>query len=112
MNSASSSSANGTEVYYSKVNNSKNSAGLTSKKFATRMKNTLVDTLDNKDRGVKQAGFVVNKYNTVPSILIELGFVTGTSDSKKLKKVSYQKKAAKAIYQGIANTFKKFPTGR
>ena len=112
MNSASSSSANGTEVYYSKVNNKKNSAGLTSKKFATRMKDTLVDTLGSKDRGVKQAGFVVNKYNTVPSILIELGFVTGTTDSKKLKKESYQDKAAKTIYQGIADTFKKFPTGR
>jgi len=112
MNSASSSSANGTEVYYSKINNKKNSAGLTSKKFAARMKNTLVDTLDNKDRGVKQAGFVVNKYNTVPSILVELGFVTGKSDAKKLKKESYQEKAAKAIYQGIADTFKKFPTGR
>lgn len=112
MNSASSSSANGTEVYYSKDNNKKNSSGLTSKIFATSMQNTLVDTLGNKSRGVKQAGFVVNKYNTVPSILIELGFVSGKSDSKKLKKVSYQKKAAKAIYQGIADIFEKYPTGR
>lgn len=112
MNSASTSSANGTEVYYSKENNKKNSAGLTSKTFATRMKNTLVDTLGNKDRGVKQAGFVVNKYNTVPSILVELGFLTGKSDSKKLKKESYQQKAAKAIYQGVVDTFKKYPTGR
>lgn len=112
MNSASNTSANGTEVYYSKANNKKNSAGLTSKKFATRMKDTLVDTLGNKDRGVKQAGFVVNKYNTVPSILIELGFLTGKTDAKRLKKESYQERAAEAIYQEIADTFEAFPTGR
>lgn len=112
MNSASSAAANGTEVYYSKLNNEKNSSGLSSKMFASRMHNTLVDTLNNKSRGVKQAGFVVTKNNTVPAILIELGFITGNSDAKKLKKTSYQKKAAQAIYQGIEDTFKKYPAER
>lgn len=112
MNSASSSSANGTEVYYSKVNNSKSFSGITSKLFAQEMLDTLVDTLGTKNRGVKQAGFVVIKKNTVPSILIELGFVTGNSDSKKLKKTTFQKKAAKTIYQGICDVFDTHPTGR
>ena len=112
MNSASSASANGTEVYYSKLNNSKSFSGITSKLFAQEMLDTLVDTLGTKDRGVKQAGFVVIKNNTVPSILVELGFVTGNSDSKKLKKETFQKKAAKTIYQGICDTFEAHPTGR
>lgn len=112
MNSASSSSANGTEVYYSKVNNSKSFSGITSKLFAQEMLDTLVDTLGTKNRGVKQAGFVVIKKNTVPSILIELGFVTGNSDSKKLKKTTFQKKAAKTIYQGICDVFDTHPTDR
>lgn len=112
MNSASSASANGTEVYYSKLNNSKSFSGITSKLFAQEMLDTLVDTLGTKDRGVKQAGFVVIKNNTVPSILVELGFVTGNSDSKKLKKETFQKKAAKTIYQGICDTFEAYPTGR
>ena len=76
------------------------------------MQSTLVDSLNSKDRGVKQAAFIVAKNNTVPAILIELGFITGSSDSKKLKKTSYQKKAAKAIYEGITETFKKYPTKR
>lgn len=112
MNSASNTKANGTEVYYSKANNSKAFSNLTSKKFAENMLNTLVDSLGSKDRGVKQAGFVVTKYNTVPAILVELGFITGNTDSKKLKKASYQKKAAKALYQGIVDTFEEYPTER
>ena len=112
MNSASTRSANGTEIYYSKKNNKKSFSGITSKKFAKLMQSTLVESLNNKDRGVKQAAFIVAKNNTVPAILIELGFITGSSDSKKLKKTSYQKKAAKAIYQGITETFKKYPTRR
>lgn len=112
MNSASSSSANGTEVYYSKLNNSKDFSGITSKLLAQKMQSTLTNTLNTKNRGVKQAGFVVIKNNTVPSILIELGFVSGSSDSKKLKKTSFQKKAAKTIYQGICNTFESYPTIR
>ena len=112
MNSASNTSANGTEVYYSKENNSKAFSNLTSKKLAGNMLDTLVGSLGSKDRGVKQAGFVVAKYNTVPAILIELGFITGNTDSKNLKKTSYQKKAAKALYQGIVDTFEEYPTER
>lgn len=82
MNSANSSSANGTEVYYSKANNSSSFSGITSKLFAKKMQSTLVNALGTKNRGVKQAGFVVIKNNSVPSILIELGFITGSSDKR------------------------------
>lgn len=112
MNSASKRSANGTEVYYSQNNNGKSFSGLTSKMFAGIMKDTLVDELNNKDRGVKQAGFVVVKYNTVPAILIELGFLTGSSDHKRLAQTTYQKKTAKVLYEGIVDTFEEYPTGR
>lgn len=111
MNSASS-AANGTEVYYSSANNKKDFSGITSKLFAKKMQSTLVNTLGTKNRGVKQAGYVVTKYNTVPSILIELGFITGSSDRKKLRQASFQKKAAKSIYNGICATFKQYPTKR
>ena len=111
MNSASK-SANGTEIYYSNKNNKVTSTGLSSKKAASIMINTITDSLNSKNRGVKQAGFVVTKYNSVPSILIELGFITGSSDYKKLKKTSYREKSAKAIYNGINNIFAEYPTGR
>lgn len=112
MNSAKSSSANGTEVYYSVSNNSKRFGGITSKKMATLFKNKLVRDLGTKSRGTKSAAYYVLKHNTVPSILIELGFISGSSDYSKLKSSSFQKKAAKSIYEGIVSMFSTYKTGR
>lgn len=112
MNSASSSSANGTEVYYSVSNNSKSFGGITSKKMANLFKTKLVGDLKTKNRGVKTAGYYVLKHNTVPSILIELGFLSGSSDYGRLNDSSFQKKAAKSIYEGIQSMFNTYKTGR
>lgn len=112
MNSGKSSAANGTEIYYSKNNNKKNSTGLTSRTFAKKMLSTITTDLGTNRRGVKQAGFVVIKHNTVPSVLIELGFLTSKKDSKNLRKSSYQTRAAKSIYRGISNVFRSYPTDR
>lgn len=105
-------SANGTEVYYSNQNNKKNSAGLTSRIFAKKMLSTITTDLGTNRRGVKQAGFVVIKHNTVPSVLIELGFVSSRKDSNNLRKSAYQTRAAKSIYRGISNVFRSYPTDR
>lgn len=112
MNMAYNKSANGTEVYYSKSNNSADFDGLTSKKMAYMFKNRLLHDLHTNDRGVKSAGFYVIKHNTVPAILIELGFISGNRDHKKLKKESFRKKAAKSIYVGIVQLFLNYETGR
>lgn len=112
MNSSVNSSANGMEVYYSKENNKANASGLTSKKMAKLVLNHLLDSLDASNRGVKSARFVVTRYNTVPSILIELGFLSGSSDYKKLTDSNYQKNAAKAIYEAVRKLFDKYPTNR
>lgn len=111
MNSGKS-SANGTEVYYSVKNNSKSFSGITSKKMATLFRKKLVNTLGTKNRGTKSAGYYVLKHNTVPAILIELGFISGSSDYKKLTSASFQQKAAKSIYDQIIAMFETYPTGR
>jgi N-acetylmuramoyl-L-alanine amidase len=112
MNSARNTSANGMEVYYSKDNNKTSSFGLTSQILARRMHNRLNSDLSISSRGVKTAGFYVIKHNTVPAILVELGFLSGNSDYTKLISSSYQKKAAQSIYQCVAETFETYPTGR
>lgn len=112
MNSAGNRLANGTEVYYSSKNNKVTSTGLYSKKMTSMMLNSILDGINAKNRGVRQAGFVVNKYNTVPSILVELGFITGNKDYPNLKKAAYREKAAKALYNGVEKIFKKYPTKR
>lgn len=112
MNSAGNRLANGTEVYYSSKNNKVTSTGLYSKKMASMMLSSVIGGVNSKNRGVRQAGFVVNKYNTVPSVLVELGFITGNKDYPNLKKAVYRERAAKALYDGIEDIFKKYPTNR
>lgn len=112
MNSATNTSANGTEVYYSTNNNSKSFSGIKSKTMATLMNNNLVASLGMKNRGVKTANFYVIKNNTVPAILIELGFLSGSSDYNKLVDPVFQNSAAKVINDTINQMFTNYPTGR
>lgn len=112
MNSADNSSANGTEVYYSVSNNGKSFGGITSKKMAALFKTQLIEDLKTKNRGTKTAAFYVLKNNTVPSVLIELGFISGSVDYGNLTKTAFQKNAAKSIYDGIVSMFSKYRTGR
>ncbi len=111
MNSATS-SAKGTEVWYSKTNNDPTSSGLTSYKLAQTLCENLTSKLGNYNRGVKNNIFVVTKTNTVPAVLIELGFVSNSSDLKKLKDPDYRLNAAQVIYDSIEQIFNEYPTGR
>ena len=112
MNSASNRSANGMEVYYAKSNNRITGNGLSSQKLARRMHDRLENNLTIPSRGVKKAEFYVLRHNTVPSILIELGFISGNRDYSKITSPAYQKKVAQNIYEGISDIFKAYPTGR
>jgi N-acetylmuramoyl-L-alanine amidase len=54
-------------------------------------------------RGVKQANFYVMRgtMGQMPSVLVELGFVTNRAEEKQLRSKTRQKKLAEALYQGI-----------
>lgn len=54
-----------------------------------------------KTRGVKQAGFVVLHQTYMPSILIEIGFLSNKEEEDFLRKKSGQQKIANAILDGI-----------
>ena len=112
MNSAPNTRANGMEVYYARSNNGVSSMGLKSQTLARRMHDQLEENLSIPSRGVKKAEFYVLRHNTVPAILIELGFISGNRDHNKITSSGYQKNAAKNIYDCISNVFKSYPTGR
>lgn len=98
MNSAASSSARGTEVYYSTSNNTPSSDGITSYNLAAACISRLVANLGTSRRGIKSANYYVIKNNTVPAVLIELGFITNDSDFNMITSPESQKIAAKSIF--------------
>lgn len=52
---------------------------------------------------IRQAPFYVVSKTNVPSVLVELGFITNPHDSQKLINPDYQKEIARRIYQGLKN---------
>jgi len=53
------------------------------------------------DRGVKQGRFYVIKNTKMPAVLVEIGFLTGRLDARRLEKNSHRKRLAYAIAKGI-----------
>ena len=56
-------------------------------------------------RKVQQAGFLVLKSPDVPSILVELAYISNPSEEKKLRDRSHQGRLADAILAGVRNYF-------
>ncbi len=54
---------------------------------------------------VSDAGFAVLKATSVPSILVEAGFLSNPQEGRLLSTTSYQKEVAKAIVNGIVRYF-------
>lgn len=105
-------SACGTEVFYSKKNNTTLDSGLSSYQLAKTLANNITSSLGSRLRGVTKYDYYVIEYNSVPAVLIELGFISNTEERSKLINASYQHKAAEAIYQSVIEIFSTYPTGR
>ncbi len=59
------------------------------------------DRVGRSDRGVKQAGFLVISYTTMPSVLIELGFLSNAGEEDFLQSAQGQEYLASAIYRAF-----------
>ncbi|MEM7376817.1 MAG: N-acetylmuramoyl-L-alanine amidase [Pseudomonadota bacterium] len=58
---------------------------------------------------VERAGFVVLKAPDVPSVLVELGFISNPKEERRLRTTSYQERLAAAIGNGVVDHFKANP---
>lgn len=70
--------------------------------LANAVQRRFVNDANRTDRGVKQAGFMVLYRTTMPSILIELGFLSHASEEKYLASAIGQTKLAESIYKGFS----------
>ncbi len=112
MNASLTKSAHGTEVYYSSSNNSPNAAGLTSKMLADAFAESIPTNLGTLKRGSRAEKYTVVHKNTVPAVLIELGFLSNESDYSLLSDANFQENAARTIYETLLQVLNKYPTGR
>jgi len=59
------------------------------------------ERVKRRDRGVKQAGYYVISYTTMPSCLVELGFLTNKEEENFLHSTKGQDYMASAIYRAF-----------
>jgi N-acetylmuramoyl-L-alanine amidase len=58
-----------------------------------------------KQRGVKQAPFVVLRGAAMPAVLVETAFISNPKEEEKLKSPAFRLKVAQAITQGVRRFF-------
>jgi N-acetylmuramoyl-L-alanine amidase len=73
--------------------------------FARSMVKTLQPVVQMTNRPVRSAGFLVLKAPDVPSVLLELGYLSNQADEKLLASPHWRAGAAKAVAQAIDNYF-------
>ena len=70
---------------------------------ANTIQKSFVTNLKRKDRTVKQAGFQVLRETYMPSVLVELGFLTNKKEGAYLNSKKGQKEMSETIAKGIIN---------
>jgi len=78
-----------------------------SRRLAASVQRALYATLSGqnpglRDRGVKEASYVVLTETAMPGILAEVSFVSSPTDEQKLRSDGYREQIAEALYKGIA----------
>lgn len=70
---------------------------------ANTIQRSFVTNLNRKDRTVKQAGFLVLRETYMPSVLVEVGFLTNKKEGAYLNSKAGQKEMANTIAKAIMN---------
>ena len=76
--------------------------------LATFIQNKTCQAADRPSRGVKQAGFLVLRETSMPSCLVELGFITTPAEEKLLNEDVTRDNIAKGIYNAFVEYKKKY----
>ena len=98
IDSFSNSSVDGTTAYY----NAKSSKDLL---LAQMMHQATMNSLSIPDRGVKSNDFYVNVYTSMPSVLMEMGFITNDHRVKMLTSSWGPRGIAQSLFNGLVNYF-------
>ncbi len=98
IDSFANSSVDGTTTYY----NAKSSKDLL---LAQMMHQATQNSLAIPDRGVRSNDFYVNVHTAMPSVLMEMGFITNNHRAKMLTSKWAPKSIAQSLFNGLVNYF-------
>jgi N-acetylmuramoyl-L-alanine amidase len=85
-------------IFFSMLQNAYLDQSLT---LASHVQKNMKESVNLFNRGVKQAGFLVLYKTTMPSILVETGFISNLHDEKVLISEDGQNKIAFSIYKAV-----------
>ena len=91
--------ANGTETFYNPDNHP--DSGL----LGQHVHREMVAKVGLRDRGLKTATYTVLRETAMPSVLVEVAFLTNPAEEILLKDPAFQQKAAQGIAQGVLTFF-------
>lgn len=98
-NAATTPAAKGVETFYS----SYSAHSAKSRVLATNIQSNLMGKMSGMtNRGVKTANYYVISYNTMPSALVELGFISSPQDVTHLRNNTSRQRMAEGVAEGIA----------
>ncbi len=92
FNSATRSGANGIETYYYRSD---------SARLAANIHRQVVSGTDSENRGIRRRGFYVLRRTSIPSVLVECGFLTNPGEAALALQGSYRDRLAEKITAGI-----------
>ncbi|MEK5232674.1 SH3 domain-containing protein [Lysinibacillus sp. FSL K6-0232] len=90
------SSINGFTSYYMNSNQ---------KGLAEAIHDGLASKVDLRDRGTQQGNFLVLRENRQKAVLVELGFLSNSSEERVITTAKFREQATLGLYQGILNYF-------
>jgi hypothetical protein len=92
FNSAPRVGANGIETYYYRGD---------SASLAASIHRNVVSRAPSENRGIRRRGFYVLRRTAIPSVLVELGFLTNPTEGRLAQTPAYRQKLAEQIARGI-----------
>lgn len=69
--------------------------------FASMIQNEFKNSSKRSDRGVRQAGFLVLRETSMPSILVELGFISNPAEEAYMTSTMGQQSLANSLYNAF-----------
>lgn len=73
-------------------------------RFAGIIQKTITEELKRVNRGVKQAGFIVLYYTTMPAVLVEMGFLSNSEEESYL----LSEEGTEELSQALSKAFTKY----